>query len=369
MAKKPEALLVFEDGTAFRGTAFGARGERTGEVVFNTSMTGYQEVLTDPSYKGQIVAMTYPLIGNYGIAPADSESAGIHLEAFVVREVSRVRSNWRSEKSLEEFLLDYDVVGIQGIDTRALTLHIRSEGALKAAVSTEDMDSGSLAAKAQQSPGLVGRDLVKEVTRQNADEWNDPPAPPDAKRLNVVTYDFGVKTNILRMLCEIGCRVTVVPASTSAEDVLALKPDGVMLSNGPGDPEGVEYAAREVGKLIGRVPIFGICLGHQMLGLGLGGRTYKLKFGHHGANHPVMNMDSRKVDITVQNHGFCVDIDSLSSRDVKLTHLNLNDQTPEGMRSDSLRFFSVQYHPEAAPGPHDARHLFDQFVELMTLDT
>ena len=362
MKNQAQALLVLEDGTAFRGVSFGARGERCGEVVFNTSMMGYQEVLTDPSYKGQMVAMTYPLIGNYGIVAEDSESTTVHMEAFVVRELSRVHSNWRAERSLEDFLLDEDVMGIEGIDTRALTLHIRNEGAMKATISTEDLDSTSLARKASASPGLEGRDLVQEVTCSEPYEF---PGPEMAARYRVVAYDFGIKTNILRKLREVGCKVTVVPASTPAEEVLAREPDGVMLSNGPGDPAGVPYAAEAVGKLVGQVPVFGICLGHQMLGLGLGGRTYKLKFGHHGGNQPVMDMRTRKVDITAQNHGFCVDIDSLTDQAIELTHTNLNDQTLEGMRGESQRFFSVQYHPESAPGPHDARHLFDAFVDLM----
>jgi len=365
MSTKPDALLALEDGTFFRGRSFGARGERTAELVFNTGMTGYQEVLTDPSYKGQMVAMTYPLIGNYGIPVEDSESAKIHLEAFVVRELSRIHSSFRAHKSLEDFLLEHSVLGLDGIDTRALTLHLRNEGAMKAAVSTEDLDPESLARKAAASPGLEGIDLSRVVSCDEPFEYEPAELTECPRERHVVVYDLGVKTNILRILRRVGCRVTVVPSLSTAEEILEHKPDGVMLSNGPGDPAGVKNVPPEVAKMIGEVPIFGICQGQHMLVWALGGETYKLRFGHHGCNHPVMNLDTSKVDITVQNHGFCADIDSLAGSGVHLTHKNLNDQTLEGMRSDKQRFFCLQYHPEAAPGPHDARHLFDEFVRLM----
>jgi len=354
-----EAMLALEDGTIFRGSSFGAAGERSGEVVFNTSMAGYQEILTDPSYKGQIVTMTYPLIGNYGINHEDVESRQPFVEAFVVKECSRLASNWRSEKSLGQYLKEHDIIGVEGIDTRAMTRHIRVEGAMKAVVSTEDLDETSLTEKAKTSPGLIGRDLVKEVTYQQPQDWNK------HGKHKVVVIDCGVKFNSLRELANRQCRVAVVPSNTKAERILQAKPDGVLLSNGPGDPAAVPYVVQTVRQLLGKVPIFGICLGHQMLGLALGGRTYKLKFGHHGGNHPVKDLKTGKVHITVQNHGFCVDIDSLNGRDVEVTHLNLNDQTLEGMRHQKLPASSVQFHPEAAPGPHDASYLFTEFVNMM----
>jgi carbamoyl-phosphate synthase small subunit len=354
-----EAILALEDGTIFKGSSFGATGERDGEVVFNTSMAGYQEVLTDPSYKGQIITMTYPLIGNYGINSEDVESRKPFVEAFVVKECSNIASSWRSEKSLDEYLRENNIIGIEGIDTRALTRHIRLQGAMKAVISTEDLEDKSLVKKAKASPGLVGRDLVKNVTFEKIQKWNN------KGKYNVVVIDTGVKYNILRQLAHCGCKVTIVPAATGADKIFDLKPDGIMLSNGPGDPAGVPYIVETVKELIGKIPIFGICFGHQMLGLALGGKTFKLKFGHHGGNHPVKDLKTGKVHITVQNHGFCVDIDSLNKDDIEITHINLNDKTLEGIRHRKLPIFSVQFHPEASPGPRDARYMFAEFVEMM----
>jgi carbamoyl-phosphate synthase small subunit len=354
-----KAILALEDGTVFEGTAFGASGERTGEVVFNTSMTGYQEILTDPSYKGQIVTMTYPLIGNYGITPEDFESEKPHLSGFAVREASRIASNWRADMSLEDFLKKHKVIGIEGIDTRALTLHIRSAGAMKGIISTRDLDPESLVKKAQASQGLVGVDLVKEVSCRKAYEWNK------KGKYKVLLLDCGTKYNILRELAKRDCHVIVVPARTTSKKILSFKPDGVMLSCGPGDPAAVTYVVETVSKLIGKVPLFGICLGHQMLGLALGGKTFKLKFGHRGANQPVMDLRTRKVEITCQNHGFCVALESLTDKQVELTHLNLNDRTLEGLRHTRYPAFSVQYHPEASAGPHDSKYLFDEFIGMM----
>ena len=357
------ALLALEDGTTFAGDGFGARGEAFGEVVFNTSMTGYQEILTDPSYKGQIVAMTYPLIGNYGVNAEDVESAKPQVEGFIVKELSRISSNWRGEQTLGEWLAQQSVVGIQGIDTRALTRLLRIKGALKGVVSTEDLDPKRLVAKAKDSPGLIGRDLVREVSCDKPFVWEPPQGTP--ARFHVVAIDCGTKRNIFRMLAQVGCRVTVVPASTTAEAILDLKPNGLFLSNGPGDPEGVPYVIEAVRRCVGKLPIFGICLGHQILGLALGGETYKLKFGHHGGNHPVLDLEAQKVEITAQNHGFAVDVDSIPGQVVTLTHVNLYDKTVEGMRHKTLPIASVQYHPEASPGPHDAHHLFHRFLQLM----
>ncbi|MBN3033445.1 MAG: glutamine-hydrolyzing carbamoyl-phosphate synthase small subunit [Candidatus Saganbacteria bacterium] len=354
-----KAILALEDGTIFEGRSFGAAGEKTGEVVFNTSMTGYQEVLTDPSYAGQIVAMTYPLIGNYGINPDDFESAKPHLSGFAVREASRTVSNWRAGMSLGDFLKKQRIIGIEGIDTRALALHIRSAGAMKGIISTKDLDKESLIKKAKASPGLVGRDLVKKVTCQKTYEWNR------QGKYRVVLLDCGAKYNIMRELAARDCRVWVVPARTTAKEILALKPDGVVLSNGPGDPAAVTYVVETVRQLIGKVPLFGICLGHQMLGLALGGETFKLKFGHRGANHPVMDLRTRKVEITTQNHGFCVELGALDQQQVELTHLNLNDGTLEGLRHKKYPAFSVQYHPEASAGPHDSKYLFAEFIREM----
>jgi carbamoyl-phosphate synthase small subunit len=359
-----KAILALADGTIYKGTSFGAGGERCGEVVFNTGLTGYQEVITDPSYKGQIVAMTYPLIGNYGVNDEDVESRKPFLEGFVVKECSKIHSNWRSTKSLSDYLRDNNIMGIEGVDTRKLTLHIREAGAMQAVLSTEDLDEKSLVKKAQSSPGLVGVDLVKEVTIDKTYIWS-PVGAKNKKLLNVVVLDCGAKYNILRSLMAVGCRVTVVPAATGPEEILSHKPDGLMLSNGPGDPAAVPYVVNTVRALMEKLPIFGICLGHQMLGQALGGKTFKLKFGHHGGNHPVRDVKTGKVAITVQNHGFCVDIDTLNKKEIELTHLNLNDQTLEGMRHKKLPVFSVQFHPEAAPGPHDAAYLFEQFVKLM----
>jgi len=359
-----KAMLALEDGTVFRGISFGAAGERAGEVVFNTGMTGYQEILTDPSYKGQIIVMTYPLIGNYGVNDEDPESPAPQAEGYVVREVSRMASNWRSRMGLPEYLEKHGVVGIAGVDTRALTRHIRTAGAMKAVISTECLDEKELVGKAQASPGIIGRDLVQAVTCKTAYQWEDQERqmPP---LYRVALLDCGAKRNIMRMLARAGCEVTVVPAHTRAEEIMAMHPHGVVLSNGPGDPAAVPYVVETVRALIGRLPVFGICFGHQMLGLALGGTTYKLKFGHRGGNQPVKDLASGKVSITSQNHGFCVDRESLKDSDIELTHINLNDHTLEGMRHKTLPVFSVQYHPEAAPGPHDASYLFDEFTGMM----
>lgn len=354
-----KAKIALEDGTIFNGLCFGATQETYGEVVFNTSLTGYQEVITDPSYKGQIVAMTYPLIGNYGINSEDGESTNPWVEGFIVKERSRIASNWRSEIPLGEYLKNNNIIGIEGVDTRALTRHIRLQGAMRAVISTTETDDKKLIAKAKNSPGLPGRDLVKEVTCRKQYQWND------NGKYHVVVVDCGVKFNILRRLAERDCRVTVVPYDTGSEQILSLKPDGLLLSNGPGDPAAVALVPETIRKLFGKLPMFGICLGHQMLGLALGGETYKLKFGHHGGNHPVKDLDSGRIAITVQNHGFCVDINSLSKDDVEITHVNLNDNTLEGMRHKKIPLFSVQFHPESGPGPHDGSYLFEEFIRMM----
>jgi carbamoyl-phosphate synthase small subunit len=362
-----DALLALADGTVFRGEAFGARGETAGEVVFNTAMTGYQEVLTDPSYRGQIVAMTAPEIGNVGANAEDFESARPFCAGFVVRERSPRVSSWRAEQDLGELLAQHGVVGLSGIDTRALTRRLREQGSQMGLVSTVTTDADEAVRRARAAPPIEGRDLVREVTCAKPYEWTEPSWCRErrAARFHVVAYDFGIKRNILRRLSDHGCRVTVLPASTPAAEALALEPDGLFLSNGPGDPAAVGYAVEATRELLGaRRPLFGICLGHQILGLALGGRTYKLKFGHHGANQPVMDLATRKVEITSPNHNFAADVHSLAGKAV-LSHTNLNDRTVEGMRLEDAPVFSVQYHPEASPGPHDAGYLFQRFVDLM----
>ncbi|MCY4546529.1 MAG: glutamine-hydrolyzing carbamoyl-phosphate synthase small subunit [Gemmatimonadetes bacterium] len=376
-----EAWLALEDGTVYEGESFGATGEEVGEVVFNTSMIGYQEVLTDPSYKGQIVTMTYPLIGNYGVNPGDLESLHPHVEGFVVREYQRNPSNWRSTESLDKFLDGHGVVGISGIDTRALTRRLRVEGVMRGVICSGSAAPDSLVSKARTAHSMVGMDLVREVTtdrpyRWEGDHriytdppdgepdkiWNDFDAPGDYR---VVVMDYGVKHNILRNLARRGCQVLVLPADYTAEQVLRLNPDGIMLSNGPGDPGAVQYAIEELKVLIGQKPIFGICIGHQLLGMALGGERFKLKFGHRGANQPVRQCESGRVEITAQNHGFAIDAATLDESEVELTHINLNDRTLEGLRHRRYPVFSVQYHPEASPGPHDADYLFDRFIASM----
>ncbi len=366
MVKKP-AVLTLEDGAVFRGWSFGAESERDGEVVFNTSMMGYPEVLTDPSYRGQMVCMTYPLIGNYGITEEDFESRAVFLSGFIVKENSRIASNWRSRETLDHLLKRFDVPGIEGIDTRRLVRHIREAGAMKGVISAVDLDENSLIEKAKTAPGLLGRDLVREVTCDEAYDWTEPlpGMEPAAPRYDVVAMDYGIKYNILRGLVTHGCRVRVMPALTSAEEILVRNPDGVFLGNGPGDPAALVRIIPEVRKLLGKKPIFGICLGHQILGRALGGTTHKLKFGHHGGNQPVMRLDTRQVEITSQNHGFVVDVESIKDHPIEMTHLNLNDQTLEGFAHKEMPLFCVQYHPEAAPGPHDSRYLFKRFVDMI----
>jgi carbamoyl-phosphate synthase small subunit len=368
------ALLALADGRVFRGEALGTVGEADGEVVFNTSMTGYQEILTDPSYRGQIVVMTYPLIGNYGINDEDVESRRPWVNGFAVKEASASPSSWRARRTLHEYLLDTGVVAIQSLDTRALTRHIRDHGAQEGVISSVDGDERRLVERARARPGLVGRDLVAEVTVDTPFTWTDGvwtldhgyEEGPKSQRFRVVAYDSGIKHNILRQLTAAGCAVTVVPANTPAEAIRDMRPDGVFLSNGPGDPEAVPYQVESVRGLLGHVPVFGICLGHQILGLAAGGRTYKLPFGHHGANHPVKDLLTGRVEITVQNHGFAVDPASVEGQGWEISHVNLNDGTCEGMRHRELPVFSVQYHPEASPGPHDANYLFARFTELMS---
>jgi len=373
------AVLALEDGTVFEGVSFGAPAERTGEVVFNTAITGYEEVFTDPSYSGQIVVLTNPQIGNYGANEDDKESARPYIEGLVVREFSPLASNWRAGETAQQFLTNADVPVISGIDTRALVLHLRSRGVMRGVLSAtspsaKTVDTKALVEKARKSPSMTGLDLATRVSTSERYIWDrsavvcspsEAVGAPAEPRYHVVAYDFGIKRNILRMLVQQGCRLTVVPAGTTAEDVLGLKPDGVFLSNGPGDPEPLTTQAAQVRKLIGRVPIFGICLGHQILGLALGGKTYKLKFGHRGANHPVINKITNRVEITSHNHGFAVDPDSLNLNELEITHVNLNDETLEGFRHRNHPVFCVQYHPEAAPGPHDSHYLFGDFVTLM----
>ena len=372
------AWLVLEDGTAFRGRAIGADGEVFGEAVFNTSMTGYQEVLTDPSYKGQVVCMTYPHIGNYGVNEEDIESRRMWAEGFIVRELSPIDSNHRSQEPLDAYFKRHKLVAIDGIDTRALTLTLRQEGSMKCGISTSEREPERLLERVRSSPEIVGVDLVKEVTCDEAYEWplknsaecgvrsaeSAHPAPLTPHHFHVVVMDFGVKYNILRELALLGCRVSVVPATMNASEVMARKPDGVVLSNGPGDPAAVTYAIRTIRDLMGQVPMLGICLGHQLLGLAYGGETIKLKFGHHGGNHPVQDLSTGKVEITTQNHNFAVQLESIPGRKIDVTHKNLNDGTVEGMRHKELPILSLQYHPEASPGPHDARYLFQQFLDL-----
>ncbi|MCY2988737.1 MAG: glutamine-hydrolyzing carbamoyl-phosphate synthase small subunit [Planctomycetota bacterium] len=370
------AKLALEDGTVYTGLAFGAQGEVDGEVCFNTSMTGYQEILTDPSYRGQIVTMTYPEIGNYGVNEQDVESQKPHLAGFIVRENSRIASNFRAQEQLEHYLQRHGIVGLCGIDTRALVRRIRTQGAMKGVLSTVDADHGSLVAKAQASPGLVGRDLVQEVVPSEPRVWNeglsrwarlsDQTAPASQTRptRHVVALDYGMKWNIARHLIDVGCRVTILPGTASTDDVLAQNPDGVFLSNGPGDPEPLHYAIETIRGLLGKKPVFGICLGHQLLALACRAKTFKLKFGHRGANQPVLNVLSGKVEITSQNHGFAVEEPSLPV-ELEITHRNLNDNTIAGLRHSTLPAFSVQYHPEASAGPHDSRYLFDQFRSLL----
>lgn len=384
------AILALEDGRYFEGESFGATGTALGEVVFNTSMTGYQEVVTDPSYRGQMVAMTYPLIGNYGVNPVDEESSQPHVRGFIIEELSPLISSWRSQLSLGEYLAKWEIPGIQGIDTRALTRHLREKGAMKCCLSTDpDLSVEQAVCLAQGGTGVTGMDFVKEVTTPAVYPW-DPEGQRSRKwtivkgdgkgivresdgeiyetlppvRHRVVAYDFGIKYNILRQLRQSGFDVTVVPAATSAEDTLALNPDGIFLSNGPGDPAALDYIHAIVKGLMGRKPIFGICLGHQLLSYAVGGKTFKLKFGHHGGNQPVKDLITGKVAITSQNHNYATDPDTLPSN-VKITHINLNDGTVEGMRHTDMPIFSVQYHPEAAPGPHDADYFFGEFSKLI----
>ncbi len=361
MDKASKAILVLEDGRTFTGTSFGADGETFGEMVFNTSMSGYQEILTDPSYAGQIVCMTYPLIGNYGTNAEDVESRRPWVEGFVVREASRIASNFRSTMSLQDYLKTNNIIGIEHIDTRALVRHIRDKGAMRAGISTIDTDAASLLERVTASPGMANRELATSVT---VDENYDYPAA-GAERFHIVAYDFGVKTNSLREFAKFGCRVTVVPAETAAADVLALEPDGIFLSNGPGDPASMVSVVNEVRKLTAsHKPMFGICLGHQLIGTAFGGSTYKLKFGHRGGNQPIKDLTTGKIEITSHNHGFAVDAESLPP-DVEVTHINLNDHTVAGLRHKTLPVFSVQYHPESAPGPHDSEYLFERFIDMM----
>lgn len=383
-----KAILALEDGRHFIGESFGATGEQSGEICFNTSMTGYQEILTDPSYRGQIVTMTYPHIGNYGVNSKDTESHTPHVRGFVIEELCEVPSNWRSEASLDSYLKDNNIIGIQGIDTRALTKHIREKGAMKAFLGTGEIDPSEAVEKAASSNSMLGADFVREVTTVESYHWDsdgkesrqwvlaNPTTKPDEVdgkdhylslpeiKYNIVAYDFGVKRNILRCLRREGFDVTVVNARTKASDVLSMNPDGIFLSNGPGDPEALGDIHKEINLLLGKVPVFGICLGHQVLAHALGGKTYKLKFGHRGANQPVKDLRTGAVAITSQNHGFAVDSDSLPSN-TEVTHINLNDDTVEGLRSTDHPTFCVQYHPEASPGPNDANYFFSEFAQLI----
>ncbi|MEI7541887.1 MAG: glutamine-hydrolyzing carbamoyl-phosphate synthase small subunit [bacterium] len=376
-----KAILMLEDGTYYEGLSAGYDGETFGEIVFNTSMTGYQEILTDPSYKGQIVTMTYTEIGNYGINVNDIESKEVQVEGFVMKEISKINSNWRSDMSLVNYLKHNKIVAIEGIDTRALTRHIRDFGAMKSVLSTEDYNLKSLLKKVKASQSINGIDLAKEVSTTKPYKWTEKLKEvgmlkyerkyvcvgKNTKKYKVVAIDCGIKHNILRILADLNCNVTVVPITATAEEILQLKPDGIFISNGPGDPSAVPYIVAEIKKLLGKKPIFGICFGHQLLGQALGGKTYKLKFGHRGANHPVMEMNTRKIDITVQNHGYAVDQKSFkkSKHKVDITHINLNDQTVEGLEVKKIKAFSIQHHPEASAGPHDARYIFNKFIKNM----
>ncbi|PYY11416.1 MAG: carbamoyl phosphate synthase small subunit [Acidobacteria bacterium] len=370
-----QAILALEDGRIFRGKGYGAKAECYGEVVFNTSLTGYQEIFTDPSYAGQIVVLTNPQIGNYGTNPEDNEAVRPFIEGLVVREFSPISSNWRSQQAADEYLERFNIPVIADLDSRALVRHLRTHGVMRGVVSLIESDPEKLVTKARSIPKMDGTDLARVVSTKQRYSWNQGPIVTYAgqpikefnpeRALHVVAYDYGIKQNILRMLVDQGCNVTVVPAETSAEDVLALKPDGVFLSNGPGDPEPVTYAHDSIRKLAGKTPIFGICLGHQLVGLALGGKTYKLKFGHHGGNHPVRQERTGKIEITAHNHNFAVDPDSLKQSEVEMTHFDLNDGTLEGMRHKSMPLFTVQYHPEASPGPHDSHYLFGDFVKMM----
>jgi carbamoyl-phosphate synthase small subunit len=356
-----EAILYLQDGTSFRGRTLKETGETTGEAVFNTAMTGYQEILTDPSYTGQIVVMTYPLIGNYGVNDEDVESDSIHVKGFVVKEFCRRPSNWRAKKSLTDYLNDNKIIAIEGVDTRALTRHLRMSGAMKALISTEDFNPKSLQKKIDDMPSMEGMDFVKDVSTAKKYVWK----LQGPRRYKVAAIDCGIKFNILRILADLGCEVHVFPATATPKEIMSVKPDGLFLSNGPGDPAVVTYVIDTVKELLGKIPIFGICLGNQILGLALGGKTYKLKFGHHGANHPVKDFESNCIAVTSQNHGFCVDVKSLNMDEVEVIHINLNDKSVEGIRHKHFPAFSIQYHPEAAPGPRDAQYLFKHFIEMM----
>lgn len=370
-----KAILYFEDGTSFLGQSLSVSGDSAGEVVFNTSMTGYQEILTDPSYAGQIVTMTYPLIGNYGVNKEDIESAGVHVKGFIVKEFCRTHSNYRSTQSLIDYLDDNNIIAIEGVDTRALTRHLRVKGAMKAIISTEDFDSEILEAKLANVPSMEGADWVKEVTTKKKYIYENRDSDYFLKKgteknsrcpyFRVAAIDCGIKYNILRILDDLGCEVHVFPASASVEEINAINPEGLFVSNGPGDPAAVPYVAETVKQFLGKVPVFGICLGHQILGLALGGKTYKLKFGHHGANHPVKDLMNNRIGITSQNHGFCVDAKSFNDDEIEVVHVNLNDQTVEGIRHKTKPIISFQHHPEAAPGPHDVQYLFKQFIKMM----
>ncbi len=360
-----DAILYLEDGKVFTGQSLTVSGETTGEVVFNTAMSGYQEILTDPSYAGQIVVMTYPLIGNYGINDVDVESSKVHVKGFIAKEFCRHHSNFRATKSLIQYLEENMILAMEGFDTRALTRHLRLSGAMKAIISTEDFNSDSLAAKLKASPSIENVDWVKTVTSSKSYFWPATGAYKGAPLYKVAALDCGIKTNILRILAQRGCDVHVFPANASFEQIMSVKPDGLFLSNGPGDPAAVPYVIKTVQQFFGQLPVFGICLGHQILGLALGGRTYKLKFGHHGANHPVKDILDNRVSITSQNHNYCVDMDSLDPAEVEMIDVNLNDRTVEGLRHRKFPVYSIQYHPEAAPGPRDAQYLFDPFIESM----